>query len=491
MMTTPEFPLLQLDGYKLGHPEQYPPNTTRVYSNFTARTSRVLGQRKVVFFGLQYFLKKYMGDGFRQFFAGDPKEIAESYTSQVADYLGPDNNVDVGKIVALHELGYVPLRFCALPEGTAAPLRVPFLTVENTHPDFYWLTNWVETIMSANLWLPCTSATTAWRFRQMFDRFAERTGGDPEFVNFQGHDFSFRGMASPDAAAISGAGHLLSFWGTDTVPAIQLVRKYYAMTNDEPIGVSVPATEHAVMCAGGQTDEFETFHRLLQTYPTGVLSIVSDTWDLWNVCTNILPKLKDEILARDGKIVIRPDSGDPINILLGDPSATPGSPASRGVLELLWETFGGTTNDKGYRQLDPHVGAIYGDGINYERAEAILERQERQGFVSTTEVFGLGSYTYQGVTRDTYGMAMKATWAEVDGVGRDLFKDPVTDDGVKKSATGRLAVQRDAEGELFLIEKATPEQEVDSLLGVVWEDGKFFRHEGFSTIRARLRAQKG
>ena len=243
------------------------------------------------------------------------------------------------------------------------------------------------------------------------------------------------------------------------------------------------------MCAGGELGERETFARLLRLYPTGIVSVVSDTWDLWEVLGSHLPALREEIMARNGKLVIRPDSGDPADILCGDPTAPAGSPARAGVIQLLWNVFGGVTNSKGYRELDPHIGAIYGDSISYERASAIIERLGAAGFASTNIVFGVGSFTYQYNTRDTFGFAMKATWAEVNGVGRDLYKDPKTDSGTKRSARGRLAVVRDASGELVLIERASAAQEAASLLRPVWENGKAVVVQTWDEIVARVGAR--
>lgn len=477
-------PILAIDGYKTSHVRQYPPGTEFVYSNFTPRTSRVDGVDRVVFFGLQAFLQDYCTDAFAEWFARDTDEVVAEYQAVMDDYLGP-GAVTAEHIRALHELGYLPLRFRALPEGTPTPLKVPMLTVENTLPEFYWLTNYIESVLSAELWLPCTTATTSWHLRRLLDDAAARTGGPAEFVDWQGHDFSFRGMGSMTAAAASGAGHLLSFTGTDSVPALEFVRAFYP-GEVGILGGSVPATEHSVMCAGGEESELETFERLLQTYPAGILSVVSDTWDLWDVATVLLPKLHDKVMARDGKLVVRPDSGNPVDIICGDAAAPAGSPARRGLAELLWEEFGGTTNAAGFRELDPHIGMIYGDSITYDRAAEMMRRLQEKGFASTNIVLGVGSFSYQYVTRDTYGFAMKATWAQINGVGHDLFKAPVTDSGVKKSATGRLAI-RDTGNELELLERATPEQEADSLLQPVWENGKFLRQQTFAEIREVLK----
>lgn len=481
-------PMTLIDGYKLDHRRQYPPKTTKVYSNWTPREARISGVNNVVFFGLQYFLDRYLGEAgdFQDFFA-TPLEFARGvYASRVNGYLGP-NTIGTEHIAALHKLGYLPLEFRALPEGTHVPLRVPMFTVENTHPDFAWLVNYLETLMSSVLWMPCTSATQAYRIRRLLDRAAAATGGPSDFTQWQGHDFSFRGMPGPEAAALSGAGHLLSFTGTDTIPALDLVEEYYGPLPDGYLlGASVAATEHSVMCAGGELCEEDTFARLFELYPAGIVSVVSDTWDLWNVLTNVLPKLKDKIMARDGKLVIRPDSGNPADIVCGDPAAPPGSPAFKGVIELLWDGFGGTATPTGHRSLDPHVGCIYGDAITYSRAEEITQRLALKNFASTNMVFGVGSYTYQHVTRDTFGFALKSTWCEVDGKGIDIFKSPKTDSGMKNSAKGRLAVVPGVSGgDLLLLNQATPAEEEASLLRPVWRDGKFVKRWTFDEVRTR------
>lgn len=489
----PIAPLMDTDAYKLDHRRQYPVGTTGVLSNFTNRGSRIERVTHVVHFGLQAFLQDWATDAWEPFWAASEDTVAELYEDFTFSVLGP-NDIGSDHIRALHRLGYLPLKFCGLLEGTRVPLRVPSFTVENTHPDFYWLVNYIETVMSASIWQASTSATTAYEFRQLLDAWAKYTTGSTEGVEWQGHDFSFRGMAGREAAAASGAGHLLSFSGSDNLNTARYVDKFYPGGNGLILG-SVPATEHSVMCAGGsdEGDEQATFERLLDLYPSGIVSVVSDTWDLWNVLTVILPNLKDRIMDREGKLVVRPDSGDPVNILTGTLLGsrtwdTERTPAEKGVIELLWETFGGTINELGYKVLDPHIGAIYGDSITYERAQDIFSRLEDKGFASTNVVFGVGSYTYQYVTRDTFASAVKATWVEIDGVGRAIQKDPVTDSGTKKSAKGRLAVIP-TEGGLQLIDGehgAYLEEMGDTLLEPVWVNGKFKRKQDFRHVRAVL-----
>jgi len=481
-------PIVLKDFYKTDHRRQYPTGTEIVYSNLTPRGSRVPGVDHVVVFGIQYFVKEYLIKRWNEDFFNQPKdEVVRKYKRRLDNALGKDS-VPIEHVGELHDLGYLPILLKALPEGTLCPMRIPILTIRNTHPKFFWLTNFMETVMCNIVWGPTTSASTAYAYRKMLDGYAARTSDIPEFVNWQGHDFSMRGIFGIEGALMSAAGHLLSFTGTDTVPAIDFLEEYYGADSDkEMVGGSVPATEHSVMCLGGLLSEEETFRRLLtEIYPTGIVSVVSDTWDYWNVITKTLPALKDVIMNRNGRLVVRPDSGDPVKIICGD--AVSDDPAAKaGTVELLWNTFGGYTNAKGFKQLDKHIGVIYGDSITLERCEAICEGLARKGFASTNMVFGIGSYTYQFVTRDTFGFAMKATWGIINGKPVTIYKDPKTDSGIKKSARGLLQVNQDATtGELTMIEDVTPEQEDLGLLTTVFEDGKIVTEYTLADIRKRL-----
>jgi|APTNR8051073442_1049403.scaffolds.fasta_scaffold00075_94 nicotinamide phosphoribosyltransferase len=488
-------PLTLIDFYKADHRRQYPEGTTLVYSNLTPRKSRVPGVDHIVWFGLGYFINAYLLDLWNaEFFDREKLTVCNEYKRRMDTSLG-EGAVTVEHIAALHDLGYLPLEIRALPEGTLVPMGVPCMVIWNTKPEFFWLVNYLETLLSAVLWGPCTSATTANRYRVLLDAWCEKTGGDPAFVPWQGHDFSMRGMMGVEAAALSGAGHLLSFTGTDSVAAIDFLEEHYlANAEDAMVGGSVPATEHSVMCMGTEEGEFETFKRLItKVYPKGVVSIVSDTWDLWVVLASYLPMLKQEILGREGKVVIRPDSGDPVEILCGltEPVKPEHYLANVGVIEALWNIFGGTVNAKGYKQLDPHIGAIYGDSITVERADEICRRLEAKGFASTNVVFGIGSYTYQYVTRDTYGFAMKATYGEVNGAGRTIYKQPKTDNGTKNSARGLLAVKR-VDGKLQLQQDVNWADVQGDDMEVRFRDGK---PRGMTTndlfmVRARLALER-
>ena len=478
--------LFLTDGYKLDHRRQYPTGTSLVYSNWTPRKSRMEGIDEVVFFGLQYFLKKYLIEDFNQYFFAQPKnEVVKKYMRRINNYLG-EHSITSDHIEALHDLGYIPMVFKALPEGASVPLRVPMFTMYNTLPEFFWLTNYFETLLSAVVWMPCTSATIAKEYRKILDYFAFKTSSTPEFVQWQGHDFSMRGMAGIEAAIMSSAGHLLSFSGTDTLPAIDFLEEYYAADSDnELVGGSVAATEHSVMCMGTTEGEYETFKRLIcEIYPKGIVSIVSDTWDLWKVLTVYLPQLKTEITSREGKVVIRHDSGDPVHILCGNPSGKTDA-ERKGVVELLWDEFGGSINEKGYKELIPQIGAIYGDSITLARANAICERLAEKGFASTNVVLGIGSYTYQYNTRDNFGFAMKATYGEVNGEGRAIFKDPITDDGTKKSAKGLMKITLE-NGNYQLHDEVSWDEEKTGELKEVFRDGKLTHTTTLAEIRSRI-----
>jgi len=480
-------PLLLTDGYKVDHKRQYPDGTTLVYSNWTPRKSRIEGIDEVVFFGLQYFLKKYIIQDFDLHFFKQPKEVVvKKYARRINNYLG-ENQVGTKHIEDLHDLGYIPMVFKALPEGASVPVRVPMFTMYNTIPEFFWLTNYFETLLSAVIWLPCNSATIAKQYRKVLDKYAEETSSIPEFVDWQGHDFSMRGMGCIEAAVTSAAGHLLSFTGTDTIPAIDFLEEYYNANSDtELIAGSVAATEHSVMCMGTTEGEYETFERLIcEVYPKGIVSIVSDTWDLWKVLTDYLPRLKDQIVSRAGKVVVRPDSGDPVDIICGNPNGKT-EQEKKGVIELLWDVFGGTINEKGFKELVPQIGAIYGDSITVARATAICERLKAKGFASTNVVLGIGSFTYQYNTRDTFGFAMKATYGEVNGEGRAIFKDPITDDGTKKSAKGLMKIEL-ADGRYILKDEVSWEEEQKGELKEVFRDGKLLIDLSLSEIRDQVK----
>lgn len=487
-------PVLLADFYKTSHRVQYPEGTEYVFSNWIPRKSRIDGIDKVVSFGIQKFVIKYLIQYFNDNFFNVPiDEIVDEYKRFMSSTLGP-GFTDSTHIEDLYFLGYLPLEIKAIPEGERVPIGVPMLTIINTDPKFFWLTNYIETLISCEIWSPMTSATIAYTYREMLDAFAMETVGNIGFTQFQGHDFSMRGMSSIESAVNSGMGHLLSFVGTDTIPAIYGLEEFYgADVTKELVGCSVPATEHSVQCANGvgSVDEETAFviRLLTELYPTGIVSMVSDTINLWDVVTKILPAVKDIVMARDGKFVVRPDSGDPVKILCGDPEAE--GPARKGLIELLWDIFGGMVNSMGYKELDPHIGAIYGDSITLDRAFNICQQLKDKGFASTNVVLGIGSYTYQYNTRDTFGFAMKSTYAVVNGQERLLWKDPVTDSGVKKSLKGLCVVlKNETSGEYYVLDKMNMEQynsltDLDEM-NIIFRDGSLFNRTTLNGIRSRL-----
>lgn len=486
---------LAADFYKLSHREQYPEGTEFVYSTLTPRSNKYAPwSYEIVFFGLQYFIKEYLIERFNKEFFAQPKEVVlNTYKQFVGDCLG--KVPDVEHLAKLHDLGYLPLEIKAFKEGSLVPIKCPVLTIENTHPDFFWLTNFIETILSTTIWQPITSATLAYQYRKVLDEYAIKTTGSTAGVEFQGHDFSMRGMSSEQSAMASGMGHLLSFTGTDTIPAIFGAHKYYNAPLNGSTGTSIPATEHSVMCSYGQVNEFDLFkHLITEVYPSGFFSVVSDTWDFWKVVTDYLPRLKSEILSRDGRVVIRPDSGNPVDIICGklkdETSVKENKELSvteiaeeKGLIEYLWDIFGGTITEQGYKVLNPHIGAIYGDSITLERAKEICKRLEAKGFASTNIVLGIGSFSYQYHTRDTFGFAVKATYAVVNGEERMLFKDPKTDDGTKRSQRGKVAVANsDLVDDVSKVIRNQTENKVFWIDGLTDEEQYKLEEEGFNLL---------
>ena len=514
-------PTTLIDGYKTDHKRQYPDNTEIIFSNLTARSTRRPNTDKVVFAGLQYFVKEYLIKQWDENFFHKPiDEVMEKFRNRINNYLGP-NDVGEQHIRDLHALGHLPIVILALPEGSEHPLKVPSLVLWNTDERFGWFTNYLETILSTSVWGMCTSATTAHQYKKLLTKYAAETVGNTDFVQWQGHDFSFRGMFGMEAACMSGAAHLFSFTGTDTIPAIDFLEQYYnADATKELVGGSVAATEHSVMCAGGADDEIGTFRRLInEVYPKGIVSIVSDTWDYWNTLTNIARELKSEIMQRDGKVVFRPDTGDPVEVVCGldksklieengcfykrgkhishkdqfgaevwgeyEKGAEVSGAEVKGSIECLWEVFGGKVNDKGFKELDPHVGLIYGDSITLERAQQICEGLKRKGFASTNIVFGIGSFTYQYATRDTDGYAVKATFAKINGIDKEIFKSP-KGASFKKSAKGLTAVYKDANGEFYLKDQATWDEVNNCEFVKVFENGNLVKDWTLAEIRSNL-----
>lgn len=538
-------PFFAVDGYKVFHHLMTPEGTTIIYSNLTPRSNKYApkGCDKALVFGIQMatreIVENFNENFFRRFeleeFYADKQRGRKNYNpeyykkqfkdkvcgeikKEFSQYSGTD--YDVSHIEALWNLGYLPVQIKSLPEGTFCPMGVPVLTIVNTHPDFAWVTNFLETMLSNLIWKPITSATLAYEFKKLNDKWINKTDEGNDFhSDFGCHDFSMRGMDSIYATMSSGLGHALSFKGSDSLPVIHAARKFY----DEKgfvIG-SIPATEHSIQCAYYNGSDYDYVKEIITRFSTGPVGIVSDGYDLWKLITEVLPKLKDQIMSRTGgPVVIRPDSGDPVDIICGlagrtigknkdilpinvesgkkriwqDVAGTPSTEMYKGVIELLWDIFGGTTNKQGYKVLHPSIKMIYGDAINLERFEEINTRLEAKGFASTNWVAGIGSFTYQFNTRDTFGIAVKATYVEINGEGKEIFKDPITDDGTKKSAKGLLTVEGlyggvygDAYGDYVLHDKVSWKFEKQGFLKIIFKDGKFYNQTTLEQIRKRLR----
>lgn len=482
-------PLLLTDFYKSIHHLAYSDGLTKIVSYWTPRMSRKKDINKVVMFGLQPFIKRYLIDYFNtNFFNQNKDELVKEYKRVIKNTMN-ERAADTTHIEALYDLGYLPIEIKAVPEGTRVNIKTPMIEITNTHDDFPWLVNYLETLISCHIWQPMTSATIAYRYREIIEKYFNLTV-ENGFVNKACGDFSMRGFSSLESAEASSSGHLLSFTATATIPAILFLEKYYNCNiNNEVVGIGTPSTEHSVMCSYGR-NELAAYKRLInEIFPDGVLSIVSDTYDYWNVITEILPILKEDIMKRDGKIVIRGDSGDPVKIICGDKSADNNSPEYKGTVELLWDIFGGQVNSKGYKVLDSHIGTIYGDSITLERCEEICKELMDKGFSVSNCIFGIGSYTYQYNTRDTFGFALKATHAVINGEETFIYKDPKTDDGrFKKSQKGLCYVYKDGnevkyQDELFF---ESLKQKDKNLMTTIFKDGKLIKEYTLSEIRNRL-----
>ena len=408
-------PLLLIDFYKSTHHEQYPKGLTKMVSYFTPRMSRLEGQNKLVMFGLQAFIKEYLIENFNEYFFGRPKDEVLSEYSRVLDNTLGKGAYDLNKIVDLYDLGYLPLEIRAIPEGSRVDIKVPMLEISNTHPDFVWLVNTIETMMSCTLWHTMLSANVGFNYRNIVNKYYDISVDDTVPRARALGDFSMRGQESVESATKSSAAFCLSFLNTATVPAIPWLEHYYNCDcTKDAVAYGAISTEHSVMCSNFSIDgdEVSFVKRLLtEIYPNHSFSMVSDSYDYWNLVDNILPQVKEEILAHNGFIAIRGDSGDPVEIVTE-------------TVEHLWNIFGGTVNSKGYKVLNPHIKALYGDSITPHRCQRIYEILISKGFACNNVSLGVGSFsmqclesynehtvspTYNPYTRDTYGIAVKAT----------------------------------------------------------------------------------
>ena len=478
-------PMLLIDYYKSVHAEMLPEGMTKSVSYFTPRGSRVKRWDKVVNFSLQGFIKEFLVDYFNEeFFQKDFDEVIGEYKRVLDATLGPEA-YGIEKVEKLHRLGYLPIEIVSLPEGARVPMRVPMFGITNTHPDFAWLAQYLESLLSAEMWHPMIAATVGYTYREIVDYYYDLTCEDDLDHSRALGSFDFRGGQSLQSSILAGAGWCLSFVNTATVPAIPYLEMMYNCDCEkEEVGFGSPSTEHAVMCSNYAVDgdEITLLRRLLtEIYPNTSFSAVVDSYDYWNVVENILPQIKDEILAHNGCFLVRGDSGNTVEVV------------TKTVFKL-WDIFGGSVNSKGYKVLDPHVKAIYGDSITIERCEEVYEILEREGFAASNVSLGVGSFSMQCITedgefkpftRDTFTMAIKATYCEIDGKPYPIFKSP-KEGQVKKSQKGACAVYLDENGEYYYKDELTWEEacnDENNQLKSIFKDGKFIKEYSLSEIR--------
>lgn len=485
-------PMLLCDFYKAVHAEMLPHGITKSVSYFTPRMSRVDRWQEVVMFGLQGFIKTYLIDYFNEnFFRRTLPDVLHEYT-RIMDYTLGKGTYSYQKIEDLYNLGYLPIEIVSLPEGTLVPMHVPMFGITNTHPNFAWLPQALESLISAEMWHPMIAATVGYTYRQIVNKYYDLTCDEDIPKAKALGSFDFRGEECLQSAIKAGAGWCLSFLNTATVPTIPYLEQMYNCDCEkEPVAYGSPSTEHAVMCSNYAVDEDEItlLRRLLtEIYPNTSFSAVLDSYDYWNVIDNILPQLKQEILNHNGCMLMRGDSGDCVEVV------------TKTVFKL-WEQFGGHINSKGYKVLDPHVKAIYGDSITIQRCEKIYQILMENGFACSNVVLGVGSFSFQCIeedgilkpfTRDTFSSCIKATYCEINGTPTPIFKNP-KDGGFKKSQKGCCVVAAEHDGKLFYVDGRTWEEAIrdsSNLLRPIFRDGVLFEEQSLQEIRTRLHGGK-
>lgn len=404
------------DSYKISHWKQYPPNTSNVYSYFESRGGKF---NETVFFGLQYLLKEYLAKGFS-------KENIEEAEELYGQHFGSTKIFNKESWLRLLNKygGNFPVIIKAVPEGTPVTVKNVLMTIENTDPEFYWLTNYLETLL-VQVWYPTTVATQSREIKKVIKKYLNETGSS-DSLDFKLHDFGFRGVSSVESAGIGGAAHLINFKGTDTIEALRFIKNYY--NSLEIAGYSIPATEHSVIMLWNKNNEVNAFkNHLEQFYDCPTVACVSDTYDIYNACENLWgEELHDYILERNKTLVIRPDSGDPIIVL-------------NKCLNILAEKFGYIINDKGYKVLHPLIKILQGDGVDYKTIIEIYAKLKENGWACENIGFGMGGALLQKLNRDTQKFAFKCSYGIVDGVSKDVYKNPITD-SEKISKKGRFSL---------------------------------------------------
>jgi len=478
-----------MDFYKTVHPRQFPKNR-RMVSYLVPRMSRLAHENKLTVAGMQGFAMEYLVEHFNRFFFSLPKEMVLQEYRRVLDNTLSPTAYDIKYISDLHDLGYLPLQMRIIPEGTRVPMKVPMIELSNTHPDFGWIIGSVESLLSCNTWHPMVSANVGYWYRQIVNKYWDQSVEADVPRNTAIGDFSFRGQESFESAVKSSAAFLLSFTKTATLPAIPYLEQVYGCRCETyNIGKGGASTEHATMNSNEAIDGNEEtfFVKLLkELYPNDNISVVMDSKDYWNFIKVIIPRHKKLILEHNGVLFCRGDSGDPVDIVTK-------------TVFSLWETFGGTINSKGFKVLDWHIRAIYGDSITPQRAEQIYQILIANGFACNNVYLGAGSFSMQcleedGVlkpfTRDTYGIAVKTGYLE-DKQGRAffVFKNPITDTAsFKKSNKGCCVVER-VDGELVCKDGFTWE-EANSYAGnefvVLFRNSKMYNTKSLEQVRQLL-----
>lgn len=463
-----------LDAYKVGHMSQYPEDTEYIYSVFQLRSNRYFSEVPII--GLQYFLEEYLSQPITH------EEVDELIAE--LKLMGIYHPSTEEKLHALADLGYLPLKIDAINEGSIVQLPNAICTIENTVPGFHWVVGMVETLL-LKWWGALATSACSYEYRKLTEKYFNKTSVNKLLIDYTVHDFGSRGCMSPEDAALTGMAHALNFKGSDTIIAAPFIRQYYSLDKSVPLIASVPASEHSVMCAYGKENELEAFKHMMELYPTGIVSIVSDTYNWYNVMENFTVELKEEILKRDGKVVFRPDSGNPVEIICGNPMAKDKESAEYlGGIRYLDKIFGHTINDKGYKVLNSHVGLIYGDGMYLERYEETLKRLEQMGYSAENLVIGVGGIL-RNHTRDTLGGAFKATAVCRNGQWIDIMKNPITDTK-KKSYCGRIQVMYDlVTGKYTTVQESEAKEDnrhIKSLKNV-FENGKITRKTSWRLIK--------
>ena len=464
--------ILLADAYKYSHHKLYAPGTEKIYSYLESRGGLF---EETVFYGLQYVLKAYL-EG--QVITKEKIDEAEQFMPGVFGRPDVFDKNPFGYILEKYD-GLLPVRIKAVPEGTVVPVNNVLMTIENTDPSCYWLSNFLETLLM-QVWYPSTVATLSREVRKLAERYFEECATPGAALDFVLNDFGFRGVSSVESAAIGGSAHLLSFSGSDTIAGSILARDYYGAK--KPYGLSVPATEHSVCTLLGEEGELNVFKQMLEKFPTGTISCVSDSYDVFRACSDYWGgELKEKILARDGVLVIRPDSGDPLFTLLR-------------IFSILMEKFGYSLNEKGYKVLPPQVRVLQGDGVNYDSIRFIYQALQVNGISPENLLLGMGGGLLQKVDRDTQKFALKCSYAEISGRGVDVQKHPVELDGhgnlrpsFKTSKSGRLCLVSGPSGLHTVREDSHPAG--PDLLEPVFENGRLLKQEQFERVRQRARSQ--